>query len=87
MLLIWGMCVYAQRHEVYVKNCTFSVKTNVLKKCVVVLIRKIILPLISVFKISAGPRTLTGKICVGPASFPSLSYINFAKIVLRSGKF
>ena len=29
-----------------------------------------------VFKISAGPRTLTGKIWVGPASFPSLSYIN-----------
>ena len=42
---------------------------------------------IPVFKISAGPRTLTDKICVGPASFPSLSYINFAKIVLRSGKF
>ena len=45
----------------------------------------------SVFKISAGPRTLTGKIWVGPASFPSLSYINiyinFGKIVLRSGKF
>ena len=42
---------------------------------------------IPVFKISAGPRTLTGKIWVGPASFPSLSYINFRKIVLRSGKF
>ena len=41
----------------------------------------------TVFKISAGPRTLTGKIWVGPASFPSLSYINFGKIVLRSGKF
>ena len=41
----------------------------------------------SVFKISAGPRTLTGKIWVGPASFPSLSYIHFCKIVLRSGKF
>ena len=40
-----------------------------------------------VFKISAGPRTLTGKIWVGPASFPFLSYINFRKIVLRSGKF
>ena len=33
----------------------------------------------SVFKISAGPRTLTGKIWVGPASFPSLSYINIYK--------
>ena len=42
---------------------------------------------ITVFKISAGPRTLTSKIWVGPASFPSLSYITFGKIVLRSGKF
>ena len=42
---------------------------------------------ITVFKISAGPRTLTGKIWVGLASFPSLSYINIGKIVLRSGKF
>ena len=44
---------------------------------------------LTVFKISAGPRTLTGKIWVGPASFPSLSYIpvNFGEIVLRSGKF
>ena len=41
---------------------------------------------LTVFKISAGPRTLTGKIWVGPASSP-LSYINFGKIVLRSGKF
>ena len=41
----------------------------------------------SVFKISAGPRTLTSKIWIGLASFPSLSYINFGKIVLRSGKF
>ena len=41
----------------------------------------------AVFKISAGPQTLTVKIWVGPASFPSLSYINFGKIVLRSGKF
>ena len=40
-----------------------------------------------VFEISAGPLTLTGKIWVSPASFPSLSYINFGKIVLRSGKF
>ena len=32
-----------------------------------------------VFKISAGPWTLTGKIWVGPASFPSLSYINIYK--------
>ena len=30
--------------------------------------------------------TLTGKTGVGPASFPSLSYINFGKIVLRLGK-
>ena len=44
-------------------------------------------PTVAVFKISAGPRTLTGKICVGPASFSSLSYINFPKIVLWSGKF
>ena len=41
----------------------------------------------TVFEISAGPRTLTGKIWVGPASFPFLPYINFGKIVLRSGKF
>ena len=41
----------------------------------------------SVFKISAGPGTLKGKIWVGPAIFPSLSYINFDKIVLRPGKF
>ena len=41
----------------------------------------------TVFKISVGPRTLTSKIWVGPASFPSLSYMNFGKIVLRSGKF
>ena len=34
---------------------------------------------LAVFKISAGPRTLTGKIWVGPASFPSLSYINIYK--------
>ena len=32
-------------------------------------------------------RTLNDKIWVCPASFPSLSYINFGKIVLRSGKF
>ena len=42
---------------------------------------------LSVLKISAGLRTLTGKIWVGPASFSSLSYINFGKIVLLSGKF
>ena len=42
---------------------------------------------LSVFKISAGPWTLTGKIWVGPASFPSVSYMNFGKIVLRSAKF
>ena len=41
----------------------------------------------AVFKISAGPRTLTGKIWVGPTSFPSLSYINLGKIVLWSRKF
>ena len=43
----------------------------------------------TVFKISDGPRTLTGKIWVGPASFPSLRYmyINFGKIMLRSGMF
>ena len=41
----------------------------------------------AVFKISAGPQTLTGKIWVGTASFPSLSYVNFGKIVLRSAKF
>ena len=33
------------------------------------------------------PVTLTGKIWVSLASFPSLSYINFGKIVLRSGNF
>ena len=32
-------------------------------------------PLKSVFKISAAPQTLTGKIWVSPASFPSLTYI------------
>ena len=41
----------------------------------------------AVFKISARPWTLTSKIRVGLASFPSLSYINFGKIVLWSGKF
>ena len=41
----------------------------------------------SVFKTSAGPRTLPSKIWVSPASFPSLSYINFGKIVLQSCKF
>ena len=41
----------------------------------------------AVFKISARPQNLTGKIWVGLASFPSSSYINFGKIVLRSGKF
>ena len=47
---IWGMCVYAQRHEVYAKNCTLHCKKLTLwKKRVVVLIRKIILPLISLF--------------------------------------
>ena len=40
----------------------------------------------TVFKISAGPRTMTGKIWVGPASFRSLWYINFSKIVLWSSK-
>ena len=40
-----------------------------------------------VFKVSAGPWTLTGKIWVRPASFPSLPYMNFGKIVLWSGKF
>ena len=42
---------------------------------------------ISVFKLSAGPGTLTSKIWVGPASFPSLSKKNFGKIMLQSGKF
>ena len=42
---------------------------------------------VAVFKKSAGQRTLTGKIFVCPTSSPSLSYINFDKIVLRSGKF
>ena len=41
----------------------------------------------SVFKISAGPRTLTSKTRVCPTGFPSLPYINFGKIVLRYGKF
>ena len=40
----------------------------------------------TVFKISAGLQTLTGKTWVGPASFPSLPYI-LGKIVLWSGKF
>ena len=39
------------------------------------------------FKISARPRNRDSKILVGLASFPSLSYINFGKIVHRSGKF
>ena len=43
--------------------------------------------LLTVFKISARPRTLTCKIWVGPASFPSSSCINFGKIVLWSSKF
>ena len=42
---------------------------------------------ITVIKISAGPQTLTGKIWVGLASFPSLSCINFGKIMLWSGNF
>ena len=41
----------------------------------------------TVLKISARPWTLTSKTGVGPAGFPSLPYINFGKIVLRSGKF
>ena len=41
---------------------------------------------VTVFKICARPPTLTGKNGVSPASFPSLPYINFGKIVLRSGK-
>ena len=32
-------------------------------------------------------KTVFKIIWVGPASFPSLSYINFGKIVLQSGKF
>ena len=36
---------------------------------------------VAVFKLSARLRTLTGKIWVGPVSFPSLSYINFGKIM------
>ena len=36
----------------------------------------------AVLKKSAEPWTLTGKTWVGPASFPSLPYINFGKIVL-----
>ena len=42
---------------------------------------------VAVFKISVGQLTLTGKIWICPTSFPSLSYINFGKIVLRSGEF
>ena len=42
---------------------------------------------ITVFKIGARPWTLAGKIWVSLASFPSLSYINFGKIVLQSSKF
>ena len=41
----------------------------------------------SVFKMRTRPQTLTGKIWVGLARFPSLSYMDFGKIVLRSGKF
>ena len=43
--------------------------------------------IMSIFKISARPRTLTGKTGVSPTGFPSLPYINFGKIVLQSGKF
>ena len=42
---------------------------------------------LTVFKISPRPQTLTGKIWVGPTSFLSLSYINFGTIVFWSGKF
>ena len=42
---------------------------------------------ISSLEKSAGPQILTGKIWVGASSFPSLSYMNLHKIVLRSGKF
>ena len=38
-------------------------------------------------KYQTGQQTLTGKIWVGLVSFPSLSYINFGKIVLQSSKF
>ena len=41
----------------------------------------------AVFKISARPRTLTGKTEVGPAGFHSLPYVIFGKIVFQSGKF
>ena len=41
----------------------------------------------AVFKISAGPQALDCKTGVSLASFPSLLYINFGKIVLRSSKF
>ena len=41
----------------------------------------------AIFKKSARLRTLTSKIWVCPASFPSLSYTNFGKIVLWSSKF
>ena len=40
----------------------------------------------TILEISAGLWTLTGKIWLGPATFPSLSY-NFGKIMLRSSKF
>ena len=41
----------------------------------------------AVFKMSAGPWTLTGKTVVGPAGFPSLPCLNFDKILLLSSKF
>ena len=41
----------------------------------------------TVSKISARPRTLTGKTGFSPASFASLPCINFGKVMLQSSKF
>ena len=38
-------------------------------------------------KCRTGPQTLTGKIWVGPASSPSLSYINFGKLCFGPSSF
>ena len=45
--------------------------------------------ILTVFKISATPQTVTSKTGVGPASFPSFKYRykNFGKIVIQSGEF
>ena len=77
-VLIWFASYWAPNHmSIYSETC--KLHCNQIRVWCHQVITSLFHISNAVFKISAGPRTLTGKIWVGPASFPSLSYINIYK--------